>query len=772
MESTSCIDFMSNWYLNGRCKECFFKHERRIYHVQRLRETQRRLGRSFCDFLWQVHCVAFRYRYNLKSIVEFVSGNVAQLMGYNPDDFYLGRVYFRDFVVDHDRQRVLETRMFGVEHREPINIEYRLVTKEGKIRWVRERAQVVDSTTADRPGVYVEGFIQDISSEHEAQATKEYYKDLLQYVIAHSQQGIAVHDLNMNYVYVSQRYIEMYGVRQHDIIGKNHYEVFPDLPEKWKLVHQRVLKVEVLSNDHDMYPRADGHVDYTRWLCRPWFGQDGKIAGMVLYTEIISNHIETEVALEKSRDQLQLVMDNLPIGIALMSFEPYVQFEYMNDRYPSIFGTTKEALEQPDAFWYAIFEDNDHRQAVKSMMMFDIMNRSDNRLVWQDIPIHRQGKVVRYVSIYVTPIPGGKLYISTVVDVTERRTKELEITYRSNHDYLTQLPNRRYFEENLAKFDREENYPLGLMLIDLDGLKLINDAFGHERGDLALKNVAAALRVVVTKNHFIARIGGDEFAMICPHTTSSEMKAIKSRLLAQTSHLMAYELKLSLSIGMEMKTSLQQSMQVVFREAENNMYRNKVLHGASARNDSVIVIFETLQAKYQEERIHSQRVSSFCKMMGELLKLPDDDIKELELAGLMHDIGKITIPDHILDKPGKLNEEEWEIMRNHTINGYNILRSADKYSKLAEYALTHHERFDGTGYPNGLKGHNIPLFSRIISLCDSFEAITANRPYREGVPAAEAIKEIQRCTGTQFDPELAELFVTHIESYLALSTPQ
>ena len=128
-------------------------------------------------------------------------------------------------------------------------------------------------------------------------------------------------------------------------------------------------------------------------------------------------------------------------------------------------------------------------------------------------------------------------------------------------------------------------------------------------------------------------------------------------------------------------------------------------------------------------------------MMGEELKLSEDQTKELEFAGLMHDIGKITIPDRILDKPGKLTEDEWVIMKTHTINGYHILRSADKYSMLAEYALTHHERWDGKGYPNGLKEDEIPLFSRIISICDSYEAMTADRPYRKALDYKVAIAE-------------------------------
>jgi HD-GYP domain-containing protein (c-di-GMP phosphodiesterase class II) len=130
----------------------------------------------------------------------------------------------------------------------------------------------------------------------------------------------------------------------------------------------------------------------------------------------------------------------------------------------------------------------------------------------------------------------------------------------------------------------------------------------------------------------------------------------------------------------------------------------------------------------------------------------------------MHDIGKITIPDHILKKPGKLTDEEWTIMKSHTTNGYQILRSADQYSRLADYALTHHERYDGKGYPQGLKGEDIPLYSRIIAICDAYEAMTADRPYRKALTKEVAIAELKRCAGTQFDPRLVEVFVNEVVS--------
>ncbi|MCF7931122.1 MAG: diguanylate cyclase, partial [Acholeplasmataceae bacterium] len=346
--------------------------------------------------------------------------------------------------------------------------------------------------------------------------------------------------------------------------------------------------------------------------------------------------------------------------------------------------------------------------------------------------------------------------------VTEQKQREEDIIYTSNHDFLTRLPNRKYFEERLIELDQQQFLPLLVAMIDFDGLKLINDAYGHNIGDEALKKVSEILRNNLRNNDFLARVGGDEFIIVCPNTISDEFNDLQSSILKNLQFTCVDEIKVSLSMGHDVKKCSSTDINEVIKNAENNMYSNKILHGQSARNETIMTLFETLNEKFEEEKLHSDRVSQYCKKMGEKLKLSIDQTKELAFAGLMHDIGKITIPDNILDKPGKLTDEEWIIMKKHTINGYNILRSADKYSRLAEYALTHHERWDGNGYPNGLKGEDIPLFSRIISITDAYEAMTADRPYRKALDSKVAVEELYRCAGSQFDQALVDIFVKEV----------
>ena len=395
----------------------------------------------------------------------YISDKIYDITGYTPANFYLENMKYSDLIVNEDRYLVSDMFKNGLEKRTPIEIEYRIKTKSGHVRWVKEVAQYINQKDASGYEI-IEGFIQDINAEKEADLHAIYYKDLLQYIVSSSNQGIAVHDKEMNYVYVSQTYLDMYRLKDKDIIGKNHYEVFPDIPDKWKEVHQRVLKGEILSDDRDEFVRADGSIDYTRWLSRPWYDEHGDIGGIIIYTEVINDLIEAEISAKETRDQLQLVMDNLPIGIAVNSVIPDVQFEYMNDYFPRIYGSTKEKLSRSGSFWEEVYENEEFREHIKTIIIEGLASGDPKKMRWEDVPLTKDGKIVKYVSAQNVSIPNSHLVISMVVDVTEQKRKEAEIIYTSNHDYLTNLPNRRYFEEMLKKLDHSAYYPLSISMID------------------------------------------------------------------------------------------------------------------------------------------------------------------------------------------------------------------------------------------------------------------------------------------------------------------
>lgn len=640
------------------------------------------------------------------------------------------------------------------------DIECRMKHKDGHWVWIQDRGKVTKWSPEGKPLV-ISGTHLDISSRKKAEEELEYSYYLMNYIIEHEQSGIAVHDVNLNYLYVSKKYMEAYELKDKNIIGKHHYDVFPDLPQKWRDVHVRSLKGEVVKGEEDPYTREDGTVFWTRWECRPWYLRDGLIGGIIVYTEVINKEMKIKRDLQDAQQMLEDIVKSLPIGIAVNSVFPAVEFQFMNDKFAQIYRASREKLENPGSFWESVYTNSDFRDKIRKRVENDIASGRPERLVWENVPIERDGEETTYITAYATPVPNRNLLISTVVDVTEQTKRLREIEYMYTHDALTQLNNRFVFRDQLETID-DANYPLGIIIIDINGLKLINDAFGQKTGDFVIRTTADFLRSSIHTKETIYRLSGGQFAILSPNSDMARCENIKNEILQQSLAFGIKNVEISLAIGYEVCLDKTVHIQDVLKMAEDNMLKRKLIEGKSARNRAIRGILKTLTDKYTEEKVHSERVSRLCRQIGEALKLGVEEIKELELAGLLHDIGKITIPDAILNKPGKLTDFEFEKIRSHTENGYEILRAADEYSDLAEYAKSHHERWDGAGYPTGLKGENIPLFSRIICVADSYEAMTSTRPYRKAMKKEMAIEELKRCSGTQFDPNIVRVFTDFV----------
>jgi len=561
--------------------------------------------------------------------------------------------------------------------------------------------------------------------------------------------------VDYRFLSVNRSYEMMTGLKKEDIIGKTALEVLPNIEKYWIEKYGKVVSTGESIQFED-YSQAIGKY----FKVTAYSPQKGQFAVIV---DDISDHKQLEFEITKEKETLKATLNS--IGDAVIATDANGLITGMNPIASKLTGWSEaEALKKPFQEVFHIISE-DENSIIENPIERVLSTNSVVELKNHTILISKD-QTQYFIEDTASPIKNDKDEIMGVVlvfrDVTEKKQKEMEIIHISKHDFLTGLPNRRYFDEKLKELDQEANYPLLISMIDLNGLKLINDAFGHAKGNDALIKVAEILQKTICKTGFVARIGGDEFIMLCPNSNESKVDQIKQKLFEEVNQSQFKDFKFSLSYGYSIKKDRSKKTDDMLKEAEDNMYSNKVLHGQSARNESVMSVLETLKDKYEEERIHSDKVSQYCKSMGEKLMLDEDAIKELELAGLMHDIGKITIPDSILDKPGKLTDEEWKIMKSHTIGGYNILRSADKYSRLAEYALTHHERWDGKGYPNGLKGEEIPLFSRIIGVSDAYEAMTSDRPYRKALSQQTAIDELYRCAGTQFDAKLVDIFVKEV----------
>ena len=347
-------------------------------------------------------------------------------------------------------------------------------------------------------------------------------------------------------------------------------------------------------------------------------------------------------------------------------------------------------------------------------------------------------------------------------DCTENRERQRKIEFLSYHDQLTGVFNRRFFDEELKRLDVPRNLPLSLVMIDVNGLKLFNDAFGHKAGDMLLKRVAEVLQREMRGDDIIARIGGDEFIILLPCTGYEFVWPMMERIVDSMSNEYVEDLPVSISWGCGTKISEGESAEKIFEIAEDQMYRNKISHKSSYHHRSIEMILETLYSKAPVEREHSPSVSILSELIGAEMHLDKSEISELRTAGAIHDIGKIAVSNAVLEKKGKLSSSDWIELKKHPEVGYNILSAVNEYSNLAQIVLAHHEWYDGNGYPKGLKGDEIPLQSRIIAVAEAYDSMVSGMMFSAPKTLQQAVEELQNNAGTQFDPAVVSVFVDKV----------
>ncbi len=481
------------------------------------------------------------------------------------------------------------------------------------------------------------------------------------------------------------------------------------------------------------------------------------------FSMIISRKF-TEQMLKKSEERFKTMFEEAPLGIGLFELESG-RARQINRKFAEIVGRSREEMMQMD--WQSIThpDDMEANDAKRGMMFAGTIDgfNLNKRYIKPD------GTIV-WVNLTIVPLKDEDddtpLELCMIEDITERKNREEEIVYLNYHDVLTGLYNRTFLDEEKKRLNVERQLPLSVIMGDINGLKLVNDAFGHTEGDKLLVEIARILEHCCRSEDIVARTGGDEFCILLPRTSAETASEICRRITA-----MCLEYRHSnsedafypgIALGNATKISPGQSIERIINEAEDSMYKRKLLERKSIHSSIIASIRTAMFEKSYETEQHAERMVALSNAIGRILRLSDQQLNDLHLLATLHDLGKVSIDDHILSKRGALTDEEWLEMRKHPEIGYRIANASVELSSIAEYILCHHERWDGKGYPQGLSGESIPLLSRIISVVDAFDAMTEDRPYRKAMSREAAIGEIVKNAGSQFDPHIAELFTAHV----------
>ncbi len=572
-------------------------------------------------------------------------------------------------------------------------------------------------------------------------------------IFRHLEEGVALHEIILDgaghpvdyrFLEINRAFCTLLGLAREDVLGKTVRELLPETPDSLIQRYGEVaLERKAMTFQH-----------YGKDLKKHWKVYAYSPAAMqfiTIFTDI-SDMINKQRELE--RERLQMAVD--AADLAFLDIQVDQGLVHVQG---GIFQAEQtESLELLDRFFEdihpadrATVADYRDRLAEGKLRDFSIELRllRDKKERWIEMNL----KVMEAMAD-----GRAKRVIGVIRDIDEKKRERQRFEFLANHDILTGTYNRNAFERYIRGTLPEERYPVGMLLFDVDGLKLLNDGFGHGEGDLLLTYFAETLKRAFQSPARIFRIGGDEFAAVVPNVKEAEISGIQERIKDQVE---AFELPIqaSISSGFGVIATKDEHLEDVFRDAEDRMYRNKLWEKRKERSSMSETLINSLQTRTHEDYSHFTRIEKLAMKMAEALELDDHARMVLRKLAYAHDIGKLATPHEILYKSGNLSEEEWAVMRKHSEVGYRIALGLNDLALAASDILLHHEHWDGSGYPHGLKGADIPLTARIIGILDAYDAMTQERCYRKQLSHEEAVQELQNCAGTQFDPDLVKIFM-------------
>ena len=746
---------------------------------------------------------------DLNANVIMTNKRTAELYGFKNPGKMVGKNAFK-FIAPQDRQRAKKNLKKTLKYGTVKNIKYTLLKKNGT-SFLGELSASVIVDAEGKPKYFI-GVVRNITRRDKVEERLR----ILATAVEQSIDGIAVVGLDENIKFVNLKWAEMHGYKPSELIGK-HLSIFHTKEQMKKDVipfNKQVKKIGA-------YDGEMGHVKKDGTTFQTWMSvsllRDEKRDPIGL-VGIVRDITERKKAEEELQIRVQILL-NMAEGVNVSDSKKKIFFA--NPRFDAMFGYKRGELFGKDVTVLNNLTPKENAQLVKKTMKHlkqkrhwsgEFVNRKKNGTIFST-----------RAHISTLKMHGKTYYISVQEDITERKKMEKNLKklnkelLQSNKklqqlalkDPQTGLYNHHYLPEALeAEFYRARRYvhPFSLMMLDIDYFKSINDVYGHKFGDLVLKQVAKQLMNLVRRYDIIIRFGGEEFAIILPGTDRSAALTLGRRLLDSISLYnfgdKRHTVKLTFSMAvvsypedrivkhMDLVDLADRVLNKVKEEGGDRVYSTidikkekekkaplagkeestevkflreklKKLTKKSKQSliESIFAFAKTIELKDHYTGEHVEKTVYYAAEIARELGLSEEEIMHIRQAAVLHDLGKVGISEKILLKKSKLKKKEFKEIMKHPQIGTDIIRPIKFLHDIIPFILYHHENWDGKGYPTGLKGEDIPIGARIISLSDVYQALISDRPYRKAYPKPKAIKIIKELSGTKFDPKVVKAFL-------------
>jgi len=575
-------------------------------------------------------------------------------------------------------------------------------------------------------------------------------------------EGFSLHNLSFlweidllgKYTYVDEYVTPILGYQPNDLIDKLYfYDLFhEDIKEDIKKVAFETFdKHESFGNVINKNLSITGKTVWLLTSGAPKYDEHGKYIGYRGIDTDITRWMESEEKAESYHERFLAVFMNSPLG--MIQYDHHGRLVVYNNQFVKMIGIKKELIDEMNIkslfgpHLLKIYEES--KKGIANRNRGTLFNPFSN----QTIPV-----VVDFVPLFEKKIVSGGIVL--IEDLRESIQKEEEIKKILKKDFLTDTYNRSSFDEDVLDF-KESDLPIYFVLADINGIRVYNESFGFETGDKIISYVASTIKSHMKVDMRVYRVGGDEFGFFIKNANMNDAEELVT-LINKDMENQPFEFDVHVSFGYADLESLNKPFQTVFKNAEKMLFSQKIYEGSSVSSKTVDVIMAALFEKSKRELNHSKRVASMSYHIAKSMNLGKTFEEKVKLSGLLHDIGKINIDSNILNKTDDLNPEEWDIIKEHPRTGYMILNAVEEYRDIANIVLSHHERYDGSGYPRGIVGTYIPLEARVVSVADAFDAMTQDRTYRKALSTDDAINELRAGKEKQFDPTIVEIFITKV----------